>query len=84
MTSFEDEMWKASERRYHDELEQHRRKEWREYHEAQMKRIERLAMSLIEEHRAKAQALLGPSVSVEAPGISEEPSVEGGADGPEA
>ncbi len=62
MANAAEQMWLESVARYHDELEARRRKEWREYHEAQIQRIEKLAMSLIQEHRAKAEALLQPSV----------------------
>ena len=55
------EMWAASERRYHDRRRQELRESWREYHEAQAQRFERLAAALVEEHRAKAEALLQPS-----------------------
>jgi len=52
------QMWASSERSYHERRRLELRESWREYHEAQAMRIEKLARALVEEHRLKAQALL--------------------------
>jgi hypothetical protein len=67
-----EEKWAESERRYHEQRRLDLCRRWREYHEAQALRIERLAAQLIQDHRSKARALQS---SVEGEG-HQGPSVE--------
>jgi hypothetical protein len=64
-----EDMWRASERSYHERRRLDLRESWAMYHEAQAQRINRLMRSLIEEHRSKARALLS-SVAEPGEGVS--------------
>ena len=57
-TNFEEMAWKASVRRHNAKLRRERRAEWYAYHVGQAERLRRTMTALVENHEAKAQALL--------------------------
>ncbi|MDP9477425.1 MAG: hypothetical protein M3R38_17370, partial [Actinomycetota bacterium] len=54
----QEEIWKASVRRYHDARRSEHREAWRGWHLEQAARIERAAAALVEGHRRRAEELL--------------------------